>query len=163
MARPKRSVDKETILKAEKEFRKLKEGKLAMQLRVIMAFGDNKTDEVARMLRVSPRSIFRWVNKFNENGLPGLREKPKGHYKARLTSEQKEQIKEWIIKRENSKGEKTHWTLKKLKLEIYKEYKISIGTTTLWRNLRRMGLVVKNPRPIHFKADKQEQEVFKKK
>ncbi len=163
MSRPKKSVDKELVLKAKEEFEKLKEGKLAIQLRVIIAFGDFRTEEVARVLKVSHRSIFRWVNEFREKGINGLKEKPKGHYKSKLTEEQKKRIKEWLINGNDSKGKKVHWTLNKLKLTIHKEFGVVISTTSLWRNLKGMGLVIKSPRSIHYKADKQEQEDFKKK
>ena len=69
MARLKKSVDEEIILKAEEEFEKLSEGKLAMRLRVIIAFGDFSSEEVAKVLKVSRRSIFRWVNGFREEGM----------------------------------------------------------------------------------------------
>lgn len=162
MARPKKSVDKELILKAEEEFEKLKEGKLAIQLRVIIAFGDFRTEEVARVLKVSHRSIFRWVNEFREEGIDGLKEKPKGHYKSKLTEEQKKRIKEWLINGNDSKGKKVHWTLKKLKVAVCDEFGVMISTTSLWRNLRKMGLVIKSPRPVHQKANKEEQEKSKK-
>ncbi len=161
MARLKKSVDKEIILKAEEEFEKLSEGKLAMRLRVIIAFGDFSSEEVAKVLKVSRRSIFRWVNGFREEGINGLMEKSKGHYKSKLTVDQKKQIKKWISNGDY-KGEKVHWTLEKLRMAVHREFGIVISTTSLWRNLRRMGLVIKSPRPIHYKADKQEQEDFKK-
>jgi transposase len=162
MARLKKSVDEEIILKAKEEFEKLSEGKLAMRLRVIIAFGDFSSEEVAKVLKVSRRSIFRWVNEFREEGINGLMEKSKGHYKSKLTGEQKKQIKKWINNGSDYKGEKVHWTLEKLKIAVHREFGVVISATSLWRNLRKMGLVIKSPRPIHYKADKQEQEDFKK-
>lgn len=162
MARLKKSIDREIILKAEEEFGKLSEGKVAVRLRGIIAFGDFSAEEVASVLKVSRRSIFRWVNEFREKGIYGLREKDKGHYKSKLTEEQKKQIKEWIKSGSDCKGEKVHWTLKKLNVAVYREFEVVISTTSLWRNLRKMGLVIKSPRPIHHKADKGQQEDSKK-
>ncbi len=163
MARLKKSIDKEVILRAEERFKGLREGKLAMKLRGIIAFGNNSAEEVAQILKISPRSIFRWVVKFKKNDIDGLREKPKGHYKSKLTEERKAQVKEWIRKGRNSRGETIHWTLQKLKLEVYRELGVTISTTALWQNLKKMGLVIRRPRPIHYKADKRQQEDFKKK
>lgn len=162
MARLKRSIDKELILKAEEEFEKLSEGKIAVRLRGIIAFGDFSAEEVADVLKVSRRSIFRWVNEFREEGVYGLREKGKGHYKSKLTKEQKGQIREWIINGKDYKGRRVHWTLKKLKVAVCDEFGVMISTTSLWRNLRKMGLVIKSPRPVHQKANKEEQEKSKK-
>lgn len=163
MARLKKNIDKETILRAEERFKGLREGKLAMQLRGIIAFGNNSAKEVAQILKISPRSIFRWVVRFKENDIDGLKEKPKGHYKSKLTEEQKAQLKELIKKRRNSNGEAIHWTLQKLRSEVYKEFGVTISTTALWQHLKKMGLVIRRPRPIHYKADKEQQENFKKK
>jgi len=162
MARPKKSIDRETILRAEERFDGLREGKLAMQLRGIIAFGDNSAEEVAQILRISPRSIFRWVRRFKENDIDGLMEKPKGHYKPKLTEEQRAQVREWIGRGRNSKGEAIYWTLQKLKSEVYEEFGVTISTTALWQNLNKMGLAIRRPRPIHHKADERQQENFKK-
>ena len=71
-------------------------------------------------------------------------------------------IEEWLINGRNASGERIHWTLNKLKREIEKEFDIGIGTTPLWKHMRSMGLVLKKPRPAHAKANKEEQEGFKK-
>jgi transposase len=157
-----KNIDEETILRAEERFRDLQEGKLAIQLRGIIAFRDNTAEEVADVLMVTPRSIFRWVKEFKESDIEGLRERPKGHHKAKLTGEQKAQIKKWVISRKNSKGEIVYWTLRKLNMELQKEFGVTISEPGLWYNLRNMGLVIKKPRPIHYKADKRKQEKFKK-
>lgn len=157
-----KNIDEETILRAEERFKDLKEGKIAIQLRGIIAFRNNTAEEVADILMVTPRSIFRWVKKFKENDIKGLKEKPKGHHRAKLTGKQKAQIKKWIISKKNSKGKTIYWTLRKLNLELQKEFGVTMSNTGLWYNLRDMGLVVKNPRPIHYKADKGKQEEFKK-
>ena len=157
-----KNIDEETILRAEERFKGLEEGKLAIQLRGIIAFKDNSAKEVSVILRVNPRSIFRWVKNFKENDIEGLREKPKGHHRAKLTGEQKAQIKEWIISRKNSKGETVYWTLRKLNMKLQSEFGVTMSDPGLWYNLRNMGLVVKSPRPIHYKADKRKQEKFKK-
>lgn len=157
-----KNIDEETILRAEERFGELKEGKMAIQLRGIIAFRDNTAEEVAGILMVTPRSIFRWVKNFKENDIEGLRERPKGHHKAKLTGEQKAQIKEWVTSRKNSKGETICWTLRKLRMELQKEFGVTISEPGLWYNLRNMGLVIKKPRPLHHKADKEEQGKFKK-
>ena len=157
-----KNIDEEVILRAEERFEALKEGRLAIQLGGIIAFGDNTALEVAEILRVTPRSVFRWVKKFKEKDVEGLREKPKGHYKGKLTTEQKTQIKEWIKNRKNSNGKTIYWTLRKLRLEVRKEFGIVMSSTGLWYHLRDMNLTVKTPRPVHQKADKKRQEDFKK-
>jgi transposase len=162
MPRPKLNIDPETVRKAERELNKIKESKLSIQLKGIIAASSHPVHQIADIFQVSPRSIFRWVTKFKEQGVAGLRDQPKGHMRSKLNDEQKIVIEEWLINGRNASGERIHWTLGKLKKEIEKEFDIGIGTTPLWKHIRGMGLVLKKPRPVHAKASKEEQEEFKK-
>ncbi|OGW13324.1 MAG: hypothetical protein A3G93_16270 [Nitrospinae bacterium RIFCSPLOWO2_12_FULL_45_22] len=87
------------------------------------------------LLKASARSIFRWVTKFKEGGVEGLRDRPKGHMRSKLTEEQKKHIEQWIVSGKNARGETVPWTLKKLKKELENEFGINIGTTPLWKHL----------------------------
>jgi transposase len=118
--------------------------------------------QIADILHVSPRSIFRWITKFKEQGIAGLRDQAKGHMKSKLNDAQKTVIEEWLTAGKNASGERIHWTLNKLKREIEKKFDITISTTPLWNHVRKMGLVLKKPRPLHDKANTEEQEAFKK-
>ena len=162
MPRPKMNVDRGTVQRAEEELGKIKESKLAIQLQGIIAAARHPVHQIADILHVSPRSIFRWVTKFKEQGVAGLRDQPKGHMKAKLNDEQKLIIEQWLLNGKTSSGEHIRWTLHKLKREIEKEFVVTIGTTPLWNHVRRMGLVLKKPRPLHDKANKEDQEAFKK-
>jgi transposase len=162
MPRPKMNVDRATVQRAEEELSKIKESKLAIQLQGIIAAARHPVHQIADILYVSPRSIFRWIAKFKEHGVIGLQDQPKGHMKAKLSNEQKQVIEEWLIAGKNASGEHIHWTLQKLKREIEQEFAVTIGTTPLWNHIRRMGLVLKKPHPLHDKANKEDQEAFKK-
>jgi transposase len=162
MPRPKLNIDPETVRKAEKELNKIKDSKLSIQLKGIIAASSHPVNQIADIFQVSQRSIFRWVTKFKEQGVAGLRDQPKGHMRSKLNDEQKIVIEEWLITGKNASGGPTHWTLNKLKREIEKEFDIEIGTTPLWKHIRGMGLVLKKPRPVHAKANKEDQEGFKK-
>ena len=112
------NITPEVLLKAEEEFNKINDGKLATQLRAIMAFEDNSAEHIAKIFKVSIRTIFRWINRFIEHGVEGLKDQPKGHYSPKLTEHQKNRIKSWIVEGVNSEGTKINWTLNKLRLEI---------------------------------------------
>ena len=152
----------EIAIKAEKEFNKIKDGKLATQLRAIMAFEDHTAEQIAKIFKVSVRTVFRWINKFISEGIEGLKDQPKGHYQPKLTESQKNQLKHWILSGTNSNGESVHWTLAKIASEIHSEFGVTLTTTAIWKNLKKMKLTLKKPRPIHHQADKPAQEVFKK-
>jgi transposase len=162
MARPKVAIDLETVAKAEEELEKIKDSKLSIQLKAIIAAGEYPVENVAKILKISARSIFRWVMKFKEEGLEGLRDQPKGHMRSKLSEDHKKDIEQWIIRGKDVRGQPVHWTLKKVQKEIEKEFGVTIGTTPLWKHLKKMDLVLKKPRPLHAKADICAQEAFKK-
>lgn len=162
MPRAKIMVDALTFKRAEQELERIKDGKLAIQLKAILASAEHPVDRVASVIQVSVRSIFRWVSKFKEEGISGLKDRPKGHMKSKLTQEQLVQIEEWIVKGKNSQEEPIHWTLAKLQKEIERIFGIHIGITPLWKHMRRQGFVLKRPRPVHVKANPEAQEAFKK-
>jgi transposase len=163
MARPKVNVDSETILKAEEELGKIKESKVCIKLMAIRAAGENPVISVASIFKVSTRSIFRWIMKFKKGGVEALRDKPKGHLKSKLTEKHKEEIERWIVSGKNGDGRVVHWTLNQLQKEIKRQFGITIGITPLWKHLKQMNLVLKRPRPVYSKANKEAQDCFKKK
>jgi transposase len=162
MARPKSNVDLKTVARAEEALEKIKDSKLSVQLKAIIAAAEHPVENVATILKVSVRSIFRWIVKFKEEGVEGLRDRPKGHMNSKLTEDHKRQLEHWIVRGKNVRGEAVHWTLKKLRRELGNEFGVHMGTTPLWKHLKKMDLVLKKPRPIHAKADRNAQEAFKK-
>ena len=118
MARPKINIDLETVTKAEEELEKIKDSKLSIQLKAIIAAAEHPVENVAKILKISARSIFRWITKFKEGGVEGLRDRPKGHMRSKLTEGHKKDIEQWIVRGKNVRGEPVHWTLKKLKKEL---------------------------------------------
>ena len=162
MARPKVNVDPETVAKAKEELDKIKDSKLSIQLKAIIAVAEHPVECVADVLKVSARSIFRWITKFKEGSVEELRDRPKGHMKSKLTEGHKKEIEQWIASSKNGQRETVHWTLQQLKRELEKEFGVDISRTPLWKHLKKMGLVLKKPRPVHAKADINAQEDFKK-
>lgn len=162
MARAKTTLDPETIARAQEELEKIKDGKLSIQLKAIIAAVDHPVENVADILRVSARSIFRWVEKFKAGGVGALKDRPKGHLRSKLDEEHKKILERWIATSKTAQGQPVHWTLRKLRNEIKNEFGIHIGITPLWTHLKKMDLVLRKPRPVHAKADKDAQETFKK-
>jgi len=162
MGRPKIKVDSGAILMAKEELKKIKDSKLSIQLKGIIAVADHPVEDVASILKVSTRSILRWIKWFKEGGVESLKDQPKGHMKSKLEDVHKKEIEAWIVSGKNREGKPTHWTIDKIKKEIEKRFAITIGRTPLWKNLKKMDLVLRKPRPVHTKSDKASQEAFKK-
>jgi transposase len=117
---------------------------------------------VADIMGVHPTTVWRWSKRFKEKGIDGLQDHSKGHNPAKLGSEHRRIIFEWLNKSENAEGDCVHWTIPLLKEEVQKVFGIVMGKTPLWLMVRKLGFRQKIPRPLHAKADREEQEVFKK-
>lgn len=155
-------LDAETIKKANLELNSIKDSRLSIQLKAIIASGEHTVEDVAHILHYSARTIFRWIRKFKELGIAGLRDKPKGHMRSKLTDTHRAQILEWIDTRQDHRGERINWSIDKLIAEVKNVFGVEISKTPFWKQLKKMGLVLRKPRPVHYKTDKSVQEAFKK-
>ena len=163
MARPKVLVDQNLKLQAENELKNFKESKVFKQLLAISAAANHPVDQVANIFQTTKQSIYNWVKRFKENGIEGLIDLPKGHNPPKLTSLQKQTIKQWIITSKDARDIRVNWTLVKLQAEILKEFGIQLSTTTIWNHLKELNLTLLRPRRRHEKTDQHVQDDFKKK
>lgn len=163
MARPKEVIDIQLAEKAKVELRKITDYKICFRLQGIISSSKYPINHVASIMGISRVSLWRWINKFRDEGLGGLRDKPKGHNPSKLGEEERKQIKEWLSEGKDSNGKDIHWTLSKLIDEIERVFSIKVGMTPLWRIVRKLGFRQKVPRPMHAKSDPDVQEAFKKK
>jgi transposase len=162
MSRPKLKIDEQTIQKAEEAYSTLKEGNIALKLLTIIAYGSHPINEVARIFKTHERNIYRWLEKFKQGGIEGLKPKAKGHPRELLNEEQKSQIEEWIVTRRDYQKQETHWTLTKLSESIESYYGIKIKKTAIAENLQKLGITQRMPRPVHHLGNKEQQTEFKK-
>jgi transposase len=162
MPRPKKLVDSATAEKAESFLGSIRDAKLVIQLKAILAVRDLPVEEVARVLRVSKRSIFRWIHRLKEGGADALRDRPKGHRRSKLDEQQKATVEGWVVSGQTPQGQPVLWTVEKLRTAIAEEFGIRVGKTPLWLLLKKRGLAPRRPRPKHAKADAAAQAAFKK-
>ena len=162
MARPKEVVDRDLVRKAQVVLEEISDNQICVRLQAIISSGDHPMSLVADIMGVHPTTVWRWSKRFKENGVDGLRDRPKGHNPSKLGSEHRRIIFEWLNKSENAEGDCVHWTIPLLKEEVQRVFGIGMGKTPLWLMVRKLGFRQKVPRPHHAKADREEQEVFKK-
>ena len=155
-------LTEEVLLKAKQEYAKLKEGKIAKKLMAIIAYGENTGEEIGKIFMISPRTLLRWLRSFIEEGVKGLEDNRGGNYPPRLTEFQWKEVKEWILSRKAAEGQEISWTLNKLQIKIEERFGVRCGIATIKRNLNKLGIVLRRPRPVHYKSDQKEQESFKK-
>lgn len=162
MARPKKVVDKELVREAQVALRQILDHQICLRLQAIISSGSYPMNLVAFIMGVHPTTVWRWSKRFKEGGVEGLQDNPKGHNPSKLNPEQRHIIFEWLRKGENVDGDRVLWTIPLLKKEVQRVFGISAGRTPLWKMVRTWKFRQKVPRPHHKKANRTEQEAFKK-
>lgn len=138
------------------------DAKLVLQLKAILAVREHPVERVGEILKVSPRSIFRWVHRLQEGGVAGLKDRPKGHRRSKLDDAQQTEVERWVTEGKTPAGAAVLWTVEKLRRAVLAEFGVTITKTPLWRMLRLRNLAPRRPRPTHAKADPAAQAAFKK-
>ncbi len=162
MGRHKQSIDSSTLEAIEQAISSIPNGAVVRKLTILSSFSWLKTEEIAKAYRINPRTLFRWISQFKDQGVEGLVDKPKGHKPALLTDEMKSQLVQWITTQTDSDGKQVFWTLDKLRAELERVYAVKISKPALSVNLAKMKIRFKRPRPTHIMADKEKQAEYKK-
>jgi transposase len=150
-----------TAMVLRKKARGEKDGKVASRLFGLANILDGMDRERAAQLAGMTRQTLRdWVHRYNESGIEGLKDRPKGHAKRALTPEQEKELEELVF--QGPKGTLVRWRCLDLQGEIKKRFKVHYHERSVGKILRRLGFVRLSVRPIHPEGDKEAQETFKK-
>ena len=163
MGRKKVSITETEKMLAIAERETISAWAIVQRLSAVIAYASHKAEDVAQIFDVSTETIIRWAAKFKKQGVDGLRDKAKGHRLQKLTGTNAETVRKWILTRKDASGHSVKWTLKRLCIEIKKQFDIDIGHSAMAETLAKMNLTVKRPRPMHYKYSPEKAEEFKKK
>lgn len=162
MGRHKSLLTEEILCRIESDLKQIPNSHVILKLLALKAATSYKQSDVAQIYNISRSTLQRWAYLYKNYGIEALKPKPKGHNPSKLTNSEKAIIRKWIIDSIDSSDNQVHWTLKRLKHEVYKVFEKSVSKTPLWLTLRSMGLSLRKPRPRHYKSDLKKQEDFKK-
>jgi transposase len=162
MARPKELINEKLVRKAQEALIEKPERKVGVKLQAIISSYRHPNQAVSEVLGVTRQSLSIWIRKFRERGVQGLSDRPKGHAPSKLTQEQWRAVAMWLETSKDAEGGWVAWTMPRLQTEIAIRFGASISLTPLRRQVKNMGFRPKVPRPVHAKADREEQARFKK-
>ena len=112
---------------------------------------------VTRDLHRNRSWACKWLKRYDEEGIRGLRDRPKSGRPTELSTEIEYEIK--TIMKESNQG----WTTKQVEELIIKESGIKYHYTHIYRILRRWGFKQMVPRKVHVNtASAEEKNEFKK-
>jgi putative transposase len=135
------------------------DGKVKERMLLVLdvAYHGKIAAHVARDLHRNRSWACKWLKRYDEEGIEGLRDRPKSGRPMELSAEIEYEIK--TILRESNQG----WTTKQVEELIIKETGIKYHYTHIYRILRRWGFKQKVPRKVHVNtASAEEKDEFKK-
>jgi transposase len=122
---------------------------------LILVSQNVKNENLIKFFKVSYKTLYNWLNRWEDEGMLGLYNKPGRGRKKTLDSAQLAQIRDWVKLEPRQ--------LKQVVQKIKQEWDISISTETIKRILKnfcmswprmRRGVAVK-PDPIEYKEKKE--------
>jgi len=102
--------------------------------------------EVARLVEASPSNVLEWKRVLEEKGREGLKAKPPKYREARLSAEQKEELKKILLKGARAEGYQTElWTLGRITEIIKRHLGVEYHPGHVWKIMRGMGWTAQKP------------------
>jgi transposase len=115
--------------------------------------------DVADAYGIDRTTLFRWVTRYSENGVAGLKRK-EGSGRPRLLEDlNKEALWKIVLKPATDFGFETDfWTIGRLHRIVQEQYAVTISHDTIWRRLRDAGLTYQKPERQYFEMDEEARE-----
>ena len=130
-------------------------GEIARRLQAIISADNYSISEVAKIYSVSRNTIANWIKSFEKSSEKGLCIKKGRGRKPIIDSIKAKEIKNMLDKNPNI-------TIDKIKIFIMEKYNLKTSRSTIYRVIKKLGFAHITARPIHYKSNIQEQEIFKK-
>lgn len=129
---------------------------------LILASERVKIEELIKVFKVSCKTIYNWLNRWELQGMVGLYNKPGRGCKKTFNSEQEERIREWALQEPRQ--------LKKVVQKVKSEWGIETSRETIKRILKRLSMtwhrmrrdVAGQPNPEEYQGKKVQLEEFKR-
>jgi transposase len=119
-------------------------------------------ETAARRAGMTRQTLRDWVLRYNESGLEGLYNKPKGHRKRALTPESEAGLRAMIEAGPPEGRSLVRWRCIDFQAYLEETFGIKIHERTVGKILKRLGFSYITGRPQHHKTDRVTQEAFKK-
>jgi putative transposase len=131
-------------------------------LMVIHIKEGHTTREVSKIVKRSFKTVAIWINRFNKDGLEGLKNKPKPGKPPKMNKEQFKRLEKDLEKSPAEFGyNQVFWNTRLIKIHILQHYITSYTDRHVQRLLHKFGYSLQKPRPRHTRRNDKEMEEFK--
>lgn len=140
----------------EDRLKKEKNSKVRDRLRMIILLKEGyKQKEVAKIMRTTERTVYTWKNRYEEEGIKGLKTREKPGRKRKLSDEDMERLKKLLKQKE-------YWTTRGVRNLIKIEFGIEYTLRHVARILRKLGMKYQKPYVNDYRRPKDAEKILKK-
>ena len=127
------------------------------QLAVRRYLDGYSADEIAEFLDVAPRTVWRWLALFHEQGRKGLSSRPVPGRPPKLTTTQEKVVRRWLTEDPTKHGFATElWTGPRRAELIRQEFGIRLNPPYLYTWMRARGFTPQKPQRVAREGDPEE-------
>jgi len=110
--------------------------------------------DVAGAFDTDRSTVFRWVQRYQQEGDDGLGRRPGSGRPRKLQELEKGELQELVLRPASDFGYETDlWTVGRLHRVICEAYRIVVSKDTIWRRLREAGLTYQKPEREYYELD----------
>ena len=120
-------------------------------------------EEAARLAGMTGQTLGDWVHRYNEEGVEGLKDRPRSGRPSRLDAGGQAALKALVLKGPDlARDGCVAWRLRDLCRLVEDRFGVAYSETGMLRLARGLDLSWQKARPVHPEADLKAQERFKK-
>lgn len=132
-------------------------------LALALVLEGSSREAAARAAGMDRQTLRDWVHRYNQEGIAGLRDRPRPGRKPRLTPAQTEELAAVVEQGpEPDRDGVVRWRRVDLRAMIAARFGVRLHERSVGKVLRRLGFTRLSVRPKHPTSDPEAQEAFKK-
>lgn len=140
-----------------------KDKHLAVRIQVVALAKQGLTcPAIVEMTGYSRRTIQKWVERYNKDGIKAMADKPRSGRPVKLSTYKYEHFCARVDAGPNSSDQTATLYGRNIQHILDKEFGVIYTIDGVYKLLHRLGYSCLKPRPRHAKADPEAQEAFKK-
>jgi transposase len=143
------------VQELEQAFRQATDRTFRDRLQIIrLAHRGRARQDIAADLAITPRTVQRWLNRYLEFGLAGLRPRKAKGAEARIPPEMAEEVRRWVIEGPAKQGlDRANWTHAELAEHLFRTHGIRASRSAIQRFCRKLDIRVYRPTYRFLRGD----------
>lgn len=129
---------------------------------IILAAAGQSAAKIAEALGCTPRAVQKWTRRYNDGGADALADRPGRGGKPRLDPAEHDRLRQRIEAGPTPEDGVCTFHNPAIRRILAAEFGVVLSEQAVYDLLHRLGLSSLMPRPIHRKANPEEQDAFKK-